>query len=268
MAATARWTGRDVHKRATQVCALDATGTVIDERRIATTRGRLRAVFADVPRMQLLLESSTESEWVARVLEHCGHAVIVADPNFAPMYATRSKSVKTDKRDARALADACRLGAYHASQRTSEAMRQLRDQLMVRETLIRTRTRYIAVMRARLRREGIHLTVGGALGFGARLTQLFDTGTPRGEHFPPEARTALTPLLRTLDTVNRHGQCGNPRGGCRARHGRRRRSHLSPLDDDARHRAGDRDRVSRDGRRHHALCVTTASGRVPWARAQ
>jgi transposase len=38
--------------------------------------------------------------------------VIVADPNFAPMYAQRSRKLKTDRRDARALAEACVLGAY------------------------------------------------------------------------------------------------------------------------------------------------------------
>jgi hypothetical protein len=31
-------------------------------------------------------------------LEGLGHEVIVADPNFAPMYATRDKKIKTDKR--------------------------------------------------------------------------------------------------------------------------------------------------------------------------
>src|SRR3990172_283108 len=36
--------------------------------------------------------------------EALGHEVIVADPNFAPMYATRTRKVKTDRRDARALA--------------------------------------------------------------------------------------------------------------------------------------------------------------------
>src|ERR1700682_4941667 len=41
--------------------------------------------------MKVLLESSTESEWAARALEELGHEVIVADPNFAPMYATRNK---------------------------------------------------------------------------------------------------------------------------------------------------------------------------------
>ena len=64
------------------------------------------------PHARILIEASTDSEWVARCLEALGHEVIVADPNFAPMYATRSRKVKTDRRDARALAEACLLGAY------------------------------------------------------------------------------------------------------------------------------------------------------------
>ena len=63
------------------------------------------------PRARILVESSTGSEWVARCLEGLGHGVIVAGPNFAPIYATRGKKVKTDKRDARTLCEACRLGA-------------------------------------------------------------------------------------------------------------------------------------------------------------
>jgi transposase len=42
----------------------------------------------------VLIEASTDSEWVACCLEALGHEVIVADPNFAPMYATRSRRVK------------------------------------------------------------------------------------------------------------------------------------------------------------------------------
>ena len=55
---------------------------------------------------------------MARWLRELGHRVIVADPNFAPLYATRSRKVKTNRRDARALCDACRLGAV-AGQRTT-----------------------------------------------------------------------------------------------------------------------------------------------------
>jgi hypothetical protein len=74
----------------------------------------------------VLIEASTESEWVARSLEELGHEVIVADPNFAAMYATRSKRVKTDRRDARTLAEACRLGAYRRAHRSSEEQRRVR----------------------------------------------------------------------------------------------------------------------------------------------
>ena len=73
--------------------------------------------------------SSTESEWVAQCLEELGHEVIVADPNFAPMYAQRSRKVKTDRRDARALCEACALGAYRPAHRSSEASRSLRAQV-------------------------------------------------------------------------------------------------------------------------------------------
>jgi transposase len=89
----------------------------------------------------VLLEASTESEWVARHVEALGHVVIVADPNYAPMYATRARRVKPDRRDAWTLAEACRLGAYRRAHRLSDARRHVRAELAVRDALVRTRTR-------------------------------------------------------------------------------------------------------------------------------
>ena len=100
-----RQVGIDVHKNQSQVCILNERGERI-EQRILTDRIRFGEVFGGGPRDRILIEASTESEWVARCLEDLGHEVIVADPNFAPMYATRSRRVKTDRRDARALAEA------------------------------------------------------------------------------------------------------------------------------------------------------------------
>ena len=117
--------GIDIHKNQSQVCILTEAGELI-ERRILTDRSRLRELFGDRARGRILIEASTESEWVARCLEEVGHEVIVADPNFAPMYATRSRRVKTDRRDATTLAEACRLGAYRPAHRTSDAQRQVR----------------------------------------------------------------------------------------------------------------------------------------------
>lgn len=112
--------GIDLHKRESQLCILDAEGHAT-ERRIVTSRDRFTAVLGSRPPARILVEASTESEWVACHLEALGHAVIVADPNFAPMYATRSRRVKTDRRDARTLADALRLGAYRPAHRVSAA---------------------------------------------------------------------------------------------------------------------------------------------------
>jgi len=186
--------GLDLHKRETQVCILTADGELI-ERRIATTRERFTAVLGSRPAARILVEASTESEWVARHLESLGHEVIVADPSYAPMYATRSRRVKTDKRDARTLAEACRLGAYRAVHRVSEAQRHVRSELAVRDALVRTRTRYVALIKARVRSEGLRLAQGDPEFTARKLAALTE--------LPATTRAELTPLLTLLEPLNR-----------------------------------------------------------------
>ena len=70
--------GLDLHKRESQLSIKTDDGTITD-RRIATNRERFTAVFGARPPARILLEASTESEWVARRLESLGHEVIVAD---------------------------------------------------------------------------------------------------------------------------------------------------------------------------------------------
>ena len=72
--------GIDVHKRESQIYVLAETGEVI-ERRIRTEPERFAAVLGPWPPARVLIEASTESEWVARCLERLGHEVIVGDPN-------------------------------------------------------------------------------------------------------------------------------------------------------------------------------------------
>jgi len=124
--------GLDLPTRETPRCTLAPDGAVA-ERRIATTRAAFTAALGGRPPARVLLEASTESEWVARHLESLGHEVVVADPGDAPMYATRSRRVNTDKRDARTLAEACRLGAYRLAHRLSDPQRHVRAELAVRD---------------------------------------------------------------------------------------------------------------------------------------
>jgi transposase len=65
------------------------------------------------------------------------------------MYAIHNKKIKTDKRDAQALCESCRLGAYREAHRTSEEQRQIKSLLAVREALVQTRARYITVIKTR-----------------------------------------------------------------------------------------------------------------------
>ena len=138
--------GIDVHASESQICMLTEEGEIL-ERHLRTRCDRFEEVLGGRPRARILIEASTESEWVARCLEGLGHEVVVADPNYAPMYATRSRRVKTDRRDAQALMDACRLGAYRPAHRTSDAQRQVRAELAVRDALVRTRARFISPAR-------------------------------------------------------------------------------------------------------------------------
>jgi transposase len=145
------------------------------------------------PRARILVEASTESEWVARCLEALGHEVVVADPNFAPMYATRTRKVKTDRRDARALQEACLLGAYRPAHRLSDAQRHVRGRLAVRDALVRTRTSYIALTRALLRRHGWRVPTGSAETFSRRVLAL---------SLPGRLLSEVAPLLAAMRTVN------------------------------------------------------------------
>ncbi len=59
--------GHDVHKVESQICVLTESGEII-ERRIRTQRERFAAVLGARPPAKLLIEATTESEWVARCL--------------------------------------------------------------------------------------------------------------------------------------------------------------------------------------------------------
>ena len=177
--------GIDVHKRESQICILTPEGEMI-ERRIQSTRQKFIAMFTDRPSARVLLEATTESEWVAQTIEALGHEVIVADPNYAPMYPERRRRVKTDRRDARMLAEAARLGSYRPAHRVSAVQRQVRRQLLARDLLVRARGRTIALIRTLVRSEGLRVRTGDADHFGRYVKAL---------ELPDALQATIRPLL-------------------------------------------------------------------------
>ena len=179
----------DLHSRFSEVRIVDADGKVVRGRRVRTTREQFVQAFDALGPMRILVEASTESEWVAQTLEAVGHQVVVADPNYGPMYGTLRRRVKTDRRDVAALAEANRRGWYRAAHRVSAAQRRLRQQLGIRRQLVRLRTSLISQVRAILRQDGLRLPSGSSATVPARVDRL---------ELPAVVRTVLTPLLDAL----------------------------------------------------------------------
>lgn len=192
----------DLHLKASLIRIVNAEGVVVLERTIATTRTALSRVFGGRAPLRVLLESGTESEWVAQAVEACGHEVIVADPNYALMYGPRARRIKTDKRDVAALAEACRLGIYRAAHRVSAAQRAVRRTVRIREQLVRVRTQTINLLRAQLRQEGVRLPAGAAESVVARLAALELSAALREALAPlRDLLTAVAPLIAGGDAA-------------------------------------------------------------------
>ena len=182
----------DLHSRFSQIRVIDQEGRVVRQRRVATSREALLKAFEGLAAVRIVIEASTESDWVAQTLEQAGHEVIVADPNYAAMYGRRDRRIKTDLRDVTALAEACRLGLFRRAHRVSRAQRTVRQELAIRRQLVRMRSGLIAHLRALLRQEGIRLGSGASTTVVTRV---------KGLELPAPVRAVVTPLLDALTAL-------------------------------------------------------------------
>ena len=182
----------DLHMRASQIRIIDDAGAVQRDQRVPTTRERLTQAFASHGPMRILLETGTESEWVAQALEAAGHEVIVADPNYAPMYGEATRRIKTDRRDVAALAEANRRGWYRPAHRTSAHQRETKQILRSRRYLVQMRAGAVSLVRALLRQSGYRLATGSCATVPARVARLAVGG---------ELAATLAPLCRQIATL-------------------------------------------------------------------
>lgn len=180
----------DLHTRESEIRIVSEDGTVRVARRVPTRPEALARVFAPRAPLRVLLESGTESEWVAQCLEGWGHTVVVADPSFAPLYGARHRRIKTDGRDVAALAEANRRGWYRPAHRVSRAQQAVREALTIRRTLVNQRTQLIAVVRTLVRRQGCRVPSGQAETFVGRVRRLA---------LPADLQTQVAPLLIALE---------------------------------------------------------------------
>ena len=107
--------------------------------------------------------------------------------------------------------DACTMGAWRPAYRLSEARRHVRAELAVRDALVRTQTRYIALAKALVRRDGLWVpTRIAALDLSpaltAELAQFFAVYTSLNEQIAAADRRIATaaasdPIVARLATA-------------------------------------------------------------------
>src|SRR5829696_7801345 len=100
--------GLDLGDKYSYLCLIDQeSGEVVEEGRLRTTPEALRRRFGSEQPMRIAIEAGTHLPWVSRVLEECGHEVLVANARkLRLIYANKRK---TDEVDAENLARLARL---------------------------------------------------------------------------------------------------------------------------------------------------------------
>jgi hypothetical protein len=109
------------------------------------------------------------------------------------MYGSRSRKVKTDRRDVAALAEANRTGVYRVAHRASADSRRLRQRLRVRAHVVQLRSRSISLLRALLRQDGLRLPSGSAETIVARVDRVA---------LPAALADVIAPLRTWLTQLN------------------------------------------------------------------
>jgi transposase len=151
---TDQYIGVDLHKAFFQVCALNRAGERLWEGRFPRTLEDTRAFVARCTRQTAVAVEATTPTWsfVDQIGGDVGQVCIV-DTRKTKLKA--GYAAKTDRLDARRLADALRRESVVSIYLPSAAIRELRELCRHRLMLVQLRTRVLQRMRALLLRQGL-----------------------------------------------------------------------------------------------------------------
>jgi transposase len=182
--------GVDLHKAFFQACAVTANGTRVWEDRFPRTTAGVAAFIARCSAdTAVAVEASTPTwHFADEVAPHVGELRIV---DSAKTRLKAGYAAKTDRLDARRLADALRRESVVGIYYPPLEIRELRELCRGRHTLVQLRTRLLQRLRALLLRQGI---------VEARRLVRRDTVLD-GVVLPPRAAATVTSLRRLLAGV-------------------------------------------------------------------
>jgi transposase len=185
--------GLDLGDKYSYLCLLDTDGgEVIEEGRLRTTPEAFRRRFAsERPFMRIAIEAGTHSPWVSRLLEECGHEVLVGNARkLRLIYANKQK---TDEVDAENLARLARLDPkllYPLKHRGEDSQAHMAI-IRSREALVGCRTQLVNHVRGAVKSFGGRLPKCPARSFHKRAS----------EHIPEALWPALGPILEQIGSL-------------------------------------------------------------------
>jgi len=150
-----QYVGLDIHKNYIYGCILDADGNVVSEGRFDTEPKALDKFLSNVDKENCLIaiESCICWQYTYDYLTEDGYNVVLADPMRVSLIATSRK--KTDKHDARILADLLRTNLLPKCYASPRDVRDQRQITRHRASLTSLRTQIKNKIHAILLRNGI-----------------------------------------------------------------------------------------------------------------
>src|SRR5215204_1932745 len=184
--------GLDLGDKYSYLCLIDTvSGEVIEEGRLRTTPEAFGRRFASEEPMRIAIEAGTHSPWVSRVLEDCGHEVLVANARkLRLIYANKRK---TDEVDAENLARLARLDPkllYPLKHRGEDSQAHMAI-VRSRQVMIGCRTQLVNHVRGAVKSFGARLPKCPARSFHKRAAA----------HIPEALRPALEPILQQIASL-------------------------------------------------------------------
>ena len=131
-----QYVGLDVSMEETKVCVLDGAGVVVFEGSVTSRPAALAKLLnAKAPHAErIALETGSLSSWLWHELKAAGFPVVCLDARHAKA-ALSMRINKTDRNDARGLAELIRMGWYREAKVKSMESRQTRALLAARSKL-------------------------------------------------------------------------------------------------------------------------------------
>src|SRR4051812_46656111 len=188
------YAGLDVSLEETAICVVDGSGLIVKEVRAASEPEALIAALKaiDVPLERIGLEACSLTAWLHDGLRDAGLPAICIETRQANA-AMKTMPNKTDRNDARALAQIMRTGWFRQVHVKSRPCRLWRSLLIARRTVLNEMRAIENVVRAVLREAGLNLGTPARTAFAQRVREL------AGDN--QAVMPIIEPLLTILETM-------------------------------------------------------------------